>query len=136
MARNIEQSQGEENEEVQEKPPFFIISAQDDLCELPEDVKGEIGYSLYIAQCGGTPDNAKPLRGREFRGVWEIVSRHQTDKYRGVYTIRFKKAVYVLHCFMKKSKIGIDMTQQDKELILKRLQRAQEDYQELFGEDD
>lgn len=110
MALNVRQSQGEENEEAHEKPAFFISSAQDDLCELPEDVKDEIGYSLYVAQCGGTPDNAKPLKGREFRGVWEIVSRHQTDTYRGVYTIRFKKAVYVLHCFMKKSKTGNDMT--------------------------
>lgn len=67
---------------------------------MPEDVKDEIGQSLQVAEWGGTPDNAKPLRGARFRGVWEIVANFNTDTYRGVYTVRFAERVYVLHCFV------------------------------------
>jgi phage-related protein len=32
----------------------------------------------------------------------EIVEDFRGDAYRAVYTVRFKEAVYVLHCFQKK----------------------------------
>jgi phage-related protein len=33
--------------------------------------------------------------------VLEIVESHQANAYRAVYTVRFEKAVYVLHAFHK-----------------------------------
>ncbi|WP_239496328.1 type II toxin-antitoxin system RelE/ParE family toxin, partial [Salinicola peritrichatus] len=40
-------------------------------------------------------------------GVLEVVEDHQSDTYRAVYTVKFEGAIYVLHCFQKKSSSGI-----------------------------
>lgn len=48
--------------------------------------------------------------------------------YRAVYTVRFEKAVYVLHSFRKKSKSGIKTPQTEIELIKRRLRDAEADY--------
>ena len=61
-------------------------------------------------------------------GVLEIVENFDGDTYRAVYTVKFRKAVYVLHCFQKKSKHGIKTPQQDMDLIKQRLRTAEEDY--------
>ena len=55
-----------------------------------------------------------------------MMSDHQGDTYRTVYSLRLKHAVYVLHAFQKKSKRGIETPQQDMELIRQRLKRAEE----------
>jgi phage-related protein len=54
------------------------------------------------------------------------------DTYRAVYTVRFSEVVYVLHVFQKKSKRGIATPKQDIELIEKRLNTAQEHYQNNY----
>jgi phage-related protein len=51
-----------------------------------------------------------------------------------VYTVRFARAIYVLHCFQKKSPSGIRTARSDVELIRNRLKAAQEDYQVRYGE--
>jgi phage-related protein len=38
----------------------------------------------------------------------EIVEDHKGDTFRAIYTVRFAKAVYVLHAFLKKSPKGIE----------------------------
>lgn len=43
-----------------------------------------------------------------------------------IYTVRFKNAVYVLHCFQKKSKQGIETPQQALDLIESRLKQAEQ----------
>jgi phage-related protein len=45
--------------------------------------------------------------------------------YRAVYTVRFAHAVYVLHCFQKKSKRGIQTPKREIELIRERLKEAE-----------
>ncbi len=47
------------------------------------------------------------------------------DTYRAVYTVKIAEAVYVLHCFQKKSKQGIETPKQDMDLIRERLKAAQ-----------
>jgi phage-related protein len=42
-----------------------------------------------------------------------------------MYVVALRKAVYVLHAFMKKSKSGIGIPKPDVELIEARLKRAQ-----------
>lgn len=79
-------------------------------------------------QLGGTPPSAKPWKG-EGAGVFEIVEDHRGDTYRAVYTVRFEKAIYVLHCFQKKSPSGIRTAKTDIDLIHARLQLAQKDYE-------
>lgn len=61
-------------------------------------------------------------------GIVELVEDHDSDTYRAVYTVRFDTAVYVLHCFKKKSKRGIKTPQSDIELIKHRFRDAEAHY--------
>jgi len=63
----------------------------------------------------------------------EIVSDFDGDTFRAVYTVRFAKAVYVLHAFKKKSPHGIATRRSDIALIHERLRIAQQDYEERYG---
>jgi phage-related protein len=58
-------------------------------------------------------------------GVLEVVEDDDGNTYRAVYTVRFGHAVYVLHCFQKKSHKGIATPKQDIDLIRDRLKLAQ-----------
>jgi phage-related protein len=59
--------------------------------------------------------------------------RHDGDAYRVVYTVRFEKAVYVLHAFQKKSPKGIRTARTDVDLVEQRLRIAQRDYEARDG---
>ena len=106
----------------------FIGSSQRDIREFPDEVKDDIGYALFEVQKGGKPASAKPLKGFGGAGVLEIIENFDGDTYRAVYTVKFQKVVYVLHCFQKKSKHGIKTPQHDIDLIKQRLKIAEEDY--------
>ena len=106
------------------KPLVWVGSSLKDLREFPEAVKDEMGFALYLAQCGLKPLSAKPLKGFSGASVLEIVSDYQADTYRAVYTVRFDDRVYVLHAFQKKSRKGIATSKADIELIKRRLQQA------------
>jgi phage-related protein len=115
-----------------EKPLHWVGSSKKDLLAFPEEVIDDIGYMLGVMQLGGTPPSAKPWKG-EGPGVLEIVEDFRGDAYRAVYTVRFKEAVYVLHCFQKKSPSGISTARSDTELIHERLKAAQVDYEARYG---
>ena len=106
----------------------FIGSSRKDIREFPEEVKEDIGYALFEVQKGGKPAAAKPLKGFGGAGVLEIVENFHGDTYRAVYTVKFPKTVYVLHCFQKKSKHGIKAPQKEIDLMKQRLKTAEEDY--------
>ena len=89
-----------------------------------------MGQALYAAQCGEEYPSAKALKGFGGRAVLEIVTPHEGDAYRAVYTVRFHDAVYVLHAFQKKSKKGIATPLREIELIKQRLAAAEQDYRE------
>ncbi len=112
-----------------EKPLHWVGSAKKDLLALPEAVIDDFGYALGAVQLGATPAQAKPWKG-EGPGVLELVENHQGDTFRAVYAVRFAKAVYVLHCFQKKSPSGIRTAQSDIDLIHARLKLAQQHYEE------
>ncbi len=88
----------------------------------------DVGYALGVVQEVGTPPSAKPWKS-EGAGVLEIVEDHRGDTFRVVYTVRFEKAIYVLHCFQKKSPSGIRTASTDVELIHERLKLAKADYE-------
>jgi phage-related protein len=48
-----------------------------------------------------------------------------------VYTVKFVEAVFVLHCFQKKSKRGIEMPKEDMDIIRDRLKSAAAKVEEL-----
>ncbi len=108
------------------KPLAWVGSALDDLRDLPEEVRSDIGYALFDAQCGGKSDLAKPLKGFGGAGVLEIVETFDGEAYRAVYTVRLAGRVYVLHVFQKKSKHGIETPKPVIALIRQRLRRAEE----------
>lgn len=112
-----------------EKPLHWVGSAKKDLLALPDDVIDDFGYALGAVQLGATPAQAKPWKG-EGSGVLELVENHRGDTFRAVYTVRFAKAVYVLHCFQKKSPSGIKTAQSDIDLIHERLKLAQQHYKD------
>ena len=112
-----------------EKPLHWVGSSKKDLVELPTEVVDDFGYALGAVQFGATPAQAKPWKG-EGPGVFELVESHRGDAFRAVYTVRFPKAVYVLHCFQKKSPSGIRTSQSDIDLIHERLKLAQQHYKE------
>ncbi len=114
---------------LHEKPLHWIGSAKKDLLSFPEAMIDEMGYALGAVQLGATPPQAKPWKG-EGPGVLELVQNHLGNAYRAVYTVRFAKAVYVLHCFQKKSPDGIRTAQSDVNLIHDRLKAAQQHYKE------
>lgn len=107
------------------KPLRWVGSSRDDLLALPEEVRREVGYALFVAQNGEKADSAKPFKGFGGGGVLEVVENHDGDTYRAVYTVRFAGAVYVLHAFQKKSKAGIKTPKKDMDLIEARLKAAQ-----------
>ena len=71
---------------------------------------------------------------RELCGL-EVISRHDGDTYRAVYTVRFKAAVYVLHAFQKKAKRGIATPKQEIDLVKRRLKAAAQHYTNTYGEE-
>jgi phage-related protein len=112
------------------KPVHCIGSSLDDLKKFPKEVRREIGFALQAAQSGDKHASAKPLRGLGGAGVLEIVEDFHRDTYRAVYTVRLSQAIYVLHCFKKKSTRGTKTPKHVIDLIEARLQRAEEDYQQ------
>lgn len=91
---------------------------------MPEHVIDLVGYALYLAQIGLKHPQAKPLKGFGSAGMLEVVDDDDGNTYRAVYTIRFSNSVYVLHCFQKKSRKGIETPKQDMDLIEVRLKMA------------
>ncbi len=104
------------------------------MLKFPEPVVDGFGYALGVVQQGGKPPSAKPWKG-EGAGVLEVVEDYQGDTYRAVYTVRFAKAVYVLHCFQKKSPSGKRTAKEDVDLIHARLASARADYEVRYGKE-
>lgn len=98
----------------------FIGSSQGDWYQMPEEVQDVLGYDLHLLQSGRIPPKGKQLKGMG-GGVWELRDDFNTNTYRAVCVVRYEDAVYVLHCFQKKSKTGIGMPKADKFIIESRL---------------
>ena len=108
-----------------EKPLEWIGSSYKDLMALPTDVRRFFGYALSLAQAGDQHDAAKVLKGFGGGGVLEVVEDDAAGTYRAVYTVKFEEAVFVLHCFQKKSKRGIATPKADMDIIRARLKVAE-----------
>jgi phage-related protein len=118
------------------KPVHWIANSREDLRKFPDPVTREIGQALWFAQMGDKHPAAKPLKGFKGAGVLEIVEDHSGDTYRAVYTVRFAKAIYVLHTYKKKSTHGIKTPRHQIDLIQTRLKWATTDYQQWLKETD
>ena len=116
--------------EEQAKPVRWVGSSKRDLSDFPEEVRRRVGGALWEAQIGRKAAYAKPLKGFGDAGVLGIVEDFAGDTFRAVYTVRFAKAVYVLHAFQKKSKRGVATPKSELDVIDQRFKRAKEDYEQ------
>jgi phage-related protein len=80
----------------------FRGSSLKDLCEFPKDARREAGYQLDRVQNGLEPEDFKPMSDVG-SGVQEIRIKDDAGIFRVLYVARFEDAVYVLHCFQKKT---------------------------------
>ncbi len=105
------------------KPIEFRGSALDDLRAFPLLARREAGHQLDQVQNGQEPDDWKPMN-TVGQGVKEIRIRDASGAFRVMYVAKFTDAVYVLHCFQKKT---AKTSKTDLELATKR-------YRELLQE--
>lgn len=83
----------------------------------PAGVRQQAGRQLRLVQEGDEPIDCKPMK-TVGPGVNEIRLRDHSGAYRVIYIATFKDAVYVLHCFEKKSQ---KTSQRDLEVAGRRL---------------
>lgn len=108
---------------MEEKPLYWLGSSHDDLMSMPEEVKDVFGYALDLAQNGLRHPKTKPFKIHGEPGIIEIMETYDGNAYRAIYTIRHENAVYVIHCFQKKSTSGIKTPQKEIDLVIERLKR-------------
>jgi phage-related protein len=114
------------------KPVHWIGSTLKDVRGFPDDVRAEVGFSIYMAQCGDRAMNVVPLVGFCGAKVLETVIDSDRSTYRAVYTVKFAHAVYVLHAFQKKSVKGIATPKPDVNAIRARLRAAEQHHAEHY----
>jgi phage-related protein len=85
-----------------EKEIRWIGSAYVDLLAFPDDPRRQAGFQLGKVQAGLEPDDWKPFDDVG-SGAREIRIRDSDGIYRVMYVAKFEEAVYVLHCFQKKT---------------------------------
>lgn len=98
------------------KPVEFLGASLDDLRDFPQSAMREAGYQIDRIQNGLAPDDAKPMTTIG-AGVMELRIWDEAGAFRVVYVAKFEEAVYVLHCFQKKTQTT---AQRDIELARKR----------------
>lgn len=100
------------------KPVIWMGSSKTDLKAFPAAVIDNMGHQLFLVQSGLEPVDWKPMT-TVGTGVKEIRVKDVAGIFRTVYLASRPEAVYVLHCFQKKTP---QTAQRDIELARKRLQ--------------
>lgn len=80
----------------------WVGSAYADLLAFPRDVRRHAGFQLEKIQAGLDPTDWKAF-SEVGPGTRELRIRDLSGAYRVMYVARFDDAVYVLHCFQKKT---------------------------------
>jgi phage-related protein len=101
-----------------DKPLIWLGSSRDDLFDFSPEARRKGGFQLRAVQRGNPPADFKPM-AIVGPGVEEIRIRAD-GAYRIFYIARFEEAVYVLHCFQKKTQAT---AAQDLELGQSRYQK-------------
>lgn len=84
------------------KPVEFLGSALNDLRDFTLSARREAGYQIDKVQHGEEPDDWKPMKTIG-AGVQEIRILDEAGAFRVIYIAKLKDAIYVLHCFKKKT---------------------------------
>lgn len=80
----------------------FRGSSLDDLRKFPAPAVREAGYQMDKVQNGKEPTDWKPMETIG-AGVKEIRIQDEAGAFRVIYLAKLADAVYVLHCFQKKT---------------------------------
>ncbi|MCK9509534.1 MAG: type II toxin-antitoxin system RelE/ParE family toxin, partial [Pigmentiphaga sp.] len=98
----------------------------DDLRAFPPSAKREAGYQIDQVQNGREPDDWKPMKAVG-QGVKEIRVHDSEGAFRVIYIAKFADAVYVIHCFQKKTqktnKADIDLASKRYRDLLQELSK-------------
>ena len=84
------------------KPVAWLGDSLTRVREASADIRSDVGYQLQQVQRGEVPADFKTMPDVG-SGVIEI-RVHSDNEFRVFYVARFKEALYVLHCFVKKSR--------------------------------
>jgi phage-related protein len=84
------------------KPIEFRGNALAELSRFPAKARREAGFQLFQVQQGEDPNDWKPMEAIG-SGVREIRIRDENGAFRVIYVAKFAGAIYVLHCFQKKT---------------------------------
>jgi phage-related protein len=109
---------------IEPKPIKFRGTSLDDLRAFPPAARREAGHQLDQLQNGQEPDDWKPM-STVGQGTREIRIRDASGAFRVIYVAKFANAVYVLHCFQKKtdktSKADLDLAEKRYRDLLKEV---------------
>ena len=87
---------------VRVKPLDFLGDSLDVLRAFPDGARRAAGFQLDRLQRGLEPLDWKPMTSIG-PGVQEIRVREEGGAFRVIYLARLREAVYVIHCFQKKT---------------------------------
>lgn len=85
-----------------EKEIRWVGSSHNDLLALPQEPRREAGFQLGKVQAGLDPTDWKSFEDVG-AGTKEIRIKDASGIYRVMYVAKFEEAIYVLHCFQKKT---------------------------------
>lgn len=100
----------------EEKEIRWVGSAYEDLLAFPKDARKEAGFQLGKVQVGLEPTDWKPFDDVG-AGTREIRILDTGGIFRVMYLAKFEEAIYVLHCFQKKTQAT---SKQDKAIAAAR----------------
>jgi phage-related protein len=103
------------------KPIEFRGTSLADLRDFPDGARREAGFQLGLIELSRDPFDWKPMVNIG-SGVREVRIREPEGAFRVIYVAKFEAAIFVLHCFQKKTQAtshkGIDLaTQRYKDLV-------------------
>ena len=84
------------------KAIVWLGASKDGLIGFPVDARRDAGYQLHRVQRGEEPSDWKPMIAVG-PGVREIRIWDESGTFRVVYLATRPEAIYVLHCFQKKT---------------------------------
>src|SRR5580693_4188522 len=99
-----------------EKAIQLVGSSYDDVLALPKKARKYAGFQLGKVQAGLDPLDWKPFDDVGAR-TKEIRIKDASGIYRVMYVAKFEEAIYVLHCFQKKTQAT---SKQDKAVAVAR----------------
>ena len=108
------------------KSVIFCGTSRNDLRAFPSGARRIAGFQIDQVQEGHDPDDWKPMSSIA-SGVREIRIRDEAGAFRVIYIAKLAEAVYVLHCFQKKTektaKAALDLARKRYRELQKEMTR-------------